>query len=42
MQWGCAATHRHFYIHGFYPLTRLAPADDSAVASHPLPQGGEG
>ena len=24
------------------PLTRPAPADESAVAGHPLPQGGEG
>ncbi|SPE33509.1 hypothetical protein SBA2_80024 [Acidobacteriia bacterium SbA2] len=24
------------------PLTRLAPADENAVAGHPLPQGGEG
>jgi len=24
------------------PLTRLAAADDDAVANHPLPQGGEG
>jgi hypothetical protein len=24
------------------PLTRPAPADENAVAGHPLPQGGEG
>ena len=27
---------------GEYPLTRPAPADESAVAGHPLPLGGEG
>ena len=27
---------------GYDPLTRLASADESASASHPLPQGGEG
>jgi hypothetical protein len=27
---------------GWDPLTRPAPADEGAVAGHPLPQGGEG
>jgi hypothetical protein len=27
---------------GRNPLTRPAPADESAFAGHPLPQGGEG
>jgi len=31
-----------FVRDGFDPLTRLAPADESAGCRHPLPQGGEG
>jgi hypothetical protein len=30
------------YVHACNPLTRPAAADESAVAGHPLPQGGEG
>jgi hypothetical protein len=38
----CAEIHRHFCPLGSNPLTRLAPADESAGGSPPSPPRGRG